>query len=293
LIDPLNKNEKEPSRQYAGPSQFTIATYNIRIDVDKAPHRWIDRRDSLIRNIRESNASIIGLQEAQPHSVSYLSAAFPQMRIIGAWRDQTKAEGCPIMFDQSLWTLLEARTYLLGGIRPKPCTTDSCTDGRTCFNKIGCDNYARVMTHMLLRSTVTDGITIDVINTHLPLKQELQEACAKQIIAFADTIQKQRPATTVFIMGDLNTNHNPMEPGTATSVFRQAKFQDSMNWVDQPTYGPMTQQSLKSNMHRLDYILYRNRDDGAMKSMDAHIRNFNVNGARPSDHELCVATFVM
>ena len=285
-----------PTSTTGGPKQFTIATYNIRIDVDKAPHRWIDRRDGVVRNIRESNASIVGLQEAQPHSVAYLTAAFPQMRIIGAWRDQSKSEGCPIMFDQSLWTLLEVKTYLLGGSKPKQCTTDSCSDGRTCFPKIGCDNHARVMTHMTLRSTaaVANGITVDVINTHFPLKQELQQACAKQIVAFADTIQNLRPLTTVLVMGDLNTNHEPNEPATAISAFREAQFQDSMNWVDEPTYGPMTHQTLKRDMHRLDYIMYRNRNNSNLKPVQSSVRHFlEVDGKRPSDHEMCVATFTM
>ena len=278
-----------PSLQSTKPLIFTVASYNLRIDVDRAPHRWQDRRAGVISNIRDSNASIIGLQEAQPYSIKDIVAALPQMRVVGAWRDDSRSEGTQVMYDQLKWKILEAKTFLMGGASPKQCNADTCGTGKTCFAQLGCAKHPRTVTHLVLESIQTHEI-VQFLNTHLPLKQDLQVACATQLVSLSEKLLRANPQSAVILTGDMNTDHVPLDPRGAIAVFKQAQFKDPLSWIDTPTYGPMTNRGLKDASHRLDYILYRS-NTSSFESIDAMVRDHLFNGYRPSDHQMCVATF--
>ena len=291
-LDAIETNVTVPEAKIDSP--IIIGTYNLRVDRDPAPHRWSDRVSHVLKNMQQSNASIFGLQEVEPRYLMDLAAKFPHMKILGAWRDESRTEGCHVMYDKNKWTLIEYKTYALGGSQARPCETATCGQGKTCFKSLGCDKHQRVMTHLALKSVErANGTIIDLLNTHMPLKQNLQVACAEQIAIFAQDVIKRRPDTIVVVTGDMNTHHDPFELNTATKVFQDAGFKDSMNWQDLPTFGPMQLfSSLKADSHKLDYVLIK--QGPLFKStglFSGSIVNFTYGpqSLRPSDHQLCIA----
>ena len=272
-----------------------VGSYNLRVDRDAAPHRWTDRVSHIIENIHSSQASVIGLQEVQPRYIQDLSSAFPTMKILGAWRDASQSEGCHIMYDTHKWRILESKTLAFGGTQPTPCVGISCGEGRTCFSQVGCAKHRRIMTHLTLESLTGDGTILDVLNTHMPLKADLQVACARQITRLADEILRERPQSTVIVTGDMNTHHHPLDAGTASKHFKDTGFKDPLDWRDPPTFGNMSLgPNLPTNIHRLDYILIKQVSEAKIKLLHGQVRNFlyNNNKYRPSDHELCLATLL-
>lgn len=73
-----------------------IISFNIRYnswnDID-GENRWANRRDAVVRMIREERPAAIGLQEALIDQLLYLDSCLPQYRRIGVGRDDGKEGG--------------------------------------------------------------------------------------------------------------------------------------------------------------------------------------------------------
>ena len=73
-----------------------IISFNIRynsfenIDGDNG---WPNRRDAVVRMVREEHPAAIGLQEALIDQLSYLDSCLPEYRRVGVGRDDGKEEG--------------------------------------------------------------------------------------------------------------------------------------------------------------------------------------------------------
>lgn len=263
---------------------FTIASYNLRINADKAPNRWEDRAASAIDNIAESGAGIVGFQEAQPQSMRDLRKGMAGFRFVGSWRDKSGSEGCPIAYETALWQKLSGGTFILGGAKqPKLCQGSTC-GGKTCFPGTGCAKHNRTLTHVRLQSRSVPTMVVDVLNVHMPLKADLQEKCAQQISRF---VQKLPGGASggAYLCGDFNSHHLPLKAKTALGDLRDHGWTDTHAWADETTFGSFARVNPKK--HRLDYIL-------ALRPMpvkSSGVRAFtNEKGKRPSDHEMVVAT---
>lgn len=76
--------------------ELKIISFNIRYnswnDID-GENRWTNRRDAVVRMIREERPAAIGLQEALIDQLQYLDSCLPQYRRIGVGRDDGKESG--------------------------------------------------------------------------------------------------------------------------------------------------------------------------------------------------------
>lgn len=76
--------------------ELKIISFNIRYnswnDID-GENRWANRRDAVVRMIREERPAAIGLQEALIDQLLYLDSCLPQYRRIGVGRDDGKEAG--------------------------------------------------------------------------------------------------------------------------------------------------------------------------------------------------------
>ena len=105
--------------------ELKIISFNIRYnswnDID-GENRWTNRRDAVVRMIREERPAAIGLQEALIDQLRYLDSCLPEYRRIGVGRDDGKVAGefMAIYYDTARLELLRADTRWLSETPHEP-----------------------------------------------------------------------------------------------------------------------------------------------------------------------------
>jgi endonuclease/exonuclease/phosphatase family metal-dependent hydrolase len=261
------------------PGLFVIMSYNIRVDVDKRPHNWKSRAHHVVANIKSIRPSVLCLQESSPQVKSHFQNSFPNWHILGDYRGRNSTEAVHILLDNNVWGQPTSNTFTLTEGGPVLCPQGACTAG-TSFNGTK-DKYPRVFTHVVATYKAS-GHNVNFVNTHLSLDDAIQEASASQLVDFIQTL-----SGPVIICGDMNSHYPPNVQGTPLSILQASgKLQDAHQLRDTPTFGSF--QSIKPDIHRLDYILFK-----GLKCQYAGVSDYRYGreGFRPSDHEAVHATF--
>jgi endonuclease/exonuclease/phosphatase family metal-dependent hydrolase len=260
-----------------------IGSYNLRIDVDPAPHDWKNRRSHVVDVLKNMNASIVGLQEVKNSMKRYLKSRFPTFEFVGAGRSRTSDESAPIMIDTSVWTIHRSDTFVMTQNQPTKCNRGVCS-AATMFRNIGVAKHPRLVTWARLKNI--SGFTVDVYNTHFPLDDAIQHECAKILVKFIENTSKEIP---VLMCGDFNNYHHPKSEVAPIAHFMKNGFmQDAHALADTPTFGSFT--SIFTDRHKLDFIFYRGLESPTCAAVDDTV--YSSERFRPSDHSAVVATFL-
>ena len=180
----------------AEPETVTAITYNIRLDTrgDVDERDWPQRRDTVTTYLRESGATIIGMQEVVHNQLEDVETALEPFDHTGVGRTDGKNEGeySPIFYDPAVWEIdpAEQGTFWLSDT---PETPGSFTWG---------NEIPRICSWARLKHR-GNGASIYVYNTHWDHRsQPSRERAAKLMV---ERIRARKHADEpVLLMGDFN-----------------------------------------------------------------------------------------
>jgi len=262
---------------------FSVLCYNIRCDVDRSPHDWQSRRRHVLVNIARHNPGIVCLQESTSQVQQYLCQHLDGSYVaVGSVRDDShRAEAAHILVDKNRWGILSQKTFVFTGNDPVVCETSACTSD-TVFGGIRA-KHVRVFTHVRLQGYRV----VNVINTHFPLDDVLQQACARQLSTYVASL-----TDPVIVVGDFNSHYAPTAPDTPLQLLMTgAGLTDTNQLVDSSTFGSFS--AVDHTVHKLDYILVKEQPGLALVNSSIVGFTYGPSRFRPSDHEALIARFVM
>lgn len=100
-----------------------VMTYNIRYDgAGDTTNGWAPRKYAVIKILKESEAGIIGVQEALFHQMRDMNEALYAFEYVGVGRDDGKKEGefAAILYDTTLFKLEKTKTFWLSKTTSRP-----------------------------------------------------------------------------------------------------------------------------------------------------------------------------
>ncbi len=261
-----------------------LVSYNIRFgSADDGPDRWELRREKVIETIRDLDADVIGLQEAEAFQVRELLAALTRYAAVGVHRDDGRlaGEGAPILYDRTRYTVGETGTFWLSGT---PDVAASNTWGAACNRTC---TWARLV-------DLGSGEAVAVFNTHWDhVSQRAREGSAglirgRAMEASRLVTAKGDHAVPVVVMGDLNAAED--NPAFA-ELLSGGGGSGGDGWLLVDTYremhpegpaGTFTGFNTESDggARKIDHVL---RGPG-LRVLDAGIDRRKIGGRYPSDH---------
>lgn len=174
--------------------ELKVISFNIRYngwgDID-GENRWANRRDAVVRMIREEQPAAMGLQEALIDQLQYLDSCLPQYRRIGVGRDDGREGGefMAVYYDTARLELTGSDTWWLSDSAEVP--------------SYGWDAACRrTVTRAAFRDR-RSGRCFDYFNTHLDhVGQTARAESARMVAALVDGHSFDKPA---IVGGDMNT----------------------------------------------------------------------------------------
>lgn len=174
--------------------ELKVISFNIRYngwgDID-GENRWANRRDAVVRMVREERPAAMGLQEALIDQLQYLDSCLPQYRRVGVGRDDGMEAGefMAIYYDTARLELTGSDTWWLSDSAEVP--------------SYGWDAACRrTVTRAAFRDR-RSGRCFDYFNTHLDhVGQTARAESARMVAALVDGHCFDKPA---IVGGDMNT----------------------------------------------------------------------------------------
>ena len=260
-----------------GSSTFTVVSYNVRIDMDRSPHRWVDRKRPVLQNILRVHPSVICLQESTDKVRRMFAARLPDFGMVTATRSAASDEAVPILYDRRQWRLKRGGTMVMTEAGPAPCVGGAC-HSKTRFGAVTA-RHPRLLTYAWLESSAGE---VCVYNTHFPLARELQDQCARQIASVLGSTE----TLPIVLTGDFNSHYDAAVGPNPIQTLLAAGLRDTLNLVPHSTFGSF--HALCDDTPRLDFILYQQLELEAAAVSDF---TYGSQRYRPSDHSLLHATF--
>ncbi len=180
--------------KHSEPRDLKVISFNIRYngwgDID-GENRWANRRDAVVRMVREEQPAALGLQEALIDQLQYLDSCLPQYRRVGVGRDDGREAGefMAIYYDTARLELTGSDTWWLSDSAEVP--------------SYGWDAACRrTVTKAAFRDR-RSGRCFDYFNTHLDhVGQTARAESARMVAALVDGHCFDKPA---IVGGDMNT----------------------------------------------------------------------------------------
>ena len=203
--DAGNGAGEEESRPKPQPKEYTdisVISFNIRVDnAADGTNVWRNRRDAVVTMIERERPMLLGLQEAQPHQITYLSEHCPDYAWYGLGRDTGKVppatdsyaaeETMAIFWRTAELELLDKGTFWLSE------TPDQVSKGWDA-------SYRRTCTWAGFRHKKS-GQTCYFFNTHLDNDGKVaREESIKLLVSRMKTINSKRRVS--FLTADFNSN---------------------------------------------------------------------------------------
>ena len=196
------EEESQPKPQPKEYTDISVISFNIRVDnAADGTNVWRNRRDAVVTMIERERPMLLGLQEAQPHQITYLSEHCPDYAWYGQGRDTGKVppatdsyaaeETMAIFWRTAELELLDKGTFWLSE------TPDQVSKGWDA-------SYRRTCTWAGFRHRKS-GQTCYFFNTHLDNDGKVaREESIKLLVSRMKTINSKRRVS--FLTADFNSN---------------------------------------------------------------------------------------
>lgn len=196
------EEESQPKPQPKEYTDISVISFNIRVDnAADGTNVWRNRRDAVVTMIERERPMLLGLQEAQPHQITYLSEHCPNYAWYGLGRDTGKVppatdsyaaeETMAIFWRTAELELLDKGTFWLSE------TPDQVSKGWDA-------SYRRTCTWAGFRHKKS-GQTCYFFNTHLDNDGKVaREESIKLLVSRMKTINSKRRVS--FLTADFNSN---------------------------------------------------------------------------------------
>ena len=251
--------------------KINIMTYNIRLDTENdGINMWDNRKEGIVSLIKEEDVDILGIQEALPDQIDYLSNQLKDYNYIGEGRNGgNSGEYSAIYFKSEKISLKEEETFWLSETPRVP--------------SIGWDAAINRIVTLGVFYIKNSKKELIVYNTHFDHIGKV--AREKSAIMILNHITKNNYLDkSLVVMGDLNANTD--EP---TIKVLSEKLEDAfkMNPL-KDSIGTFNGFDINSKLSdRIDYVFTKN-----IKIIDyRHIYKKLPNGLWPSDHLPILVTY--
>ena len=194
---------------FTGNEILTVATFNIRVDIDPAPNTWAERLPRCRALLREVDADLVGLQEPLIHQVESLICDSDYV-FIGGGRTDFRREGelsC-ILYRKSRFACAANGTF---GLSEKPEVPGYRSWG---------SGWGRIATWGLFRDRCT-GKEFVCCNTHLD--NESEEARREGIKLIVAHDREHAAGKPVILSGDFNAFPDSATYRTAAELLRDTR----------------------------------------------------------------------
>ena len=244
--------------------KINIMTYNVRLDTETdSINKWDNRKEGIVSIIKEEDIHILGIQEALPNQIEYLSQQLKNYDYIGEGRDGgSKGEYSAIYFKSDNVILEQEETFWLSETPEIPT--------------IGWDAaIKRIVTLGVFKIKNLEKKLI-VYNTHFDHVGKVAREKSASIILNHITKNNYQDKPTV-VMGDFNAN-----PDESPIKLLSEQLQDSFKVLPvKDPIGTFSGFDLCSKLlNRIDYIFTKKINIIDYKHIDKKLPS----GLWPSDH---------
>ena len=212
-----------------------IVTFNLRLDTERdGEKRFENRKNEIIRKIRDEKPDVIGFQEALPHMLSWLREQLPEYQFGGHGRSaQYDDEANPIACRKDRFAVRAMECFWLSG------------DPETAGSKFGeeCVIFPRICTMMLLHD-MQSGKDLRVLNTHLDNRGQKSRKWGLELILKKMQQWDEKSYPTV-LMGDFNCKPDAEE---------LAPLAENPDYYDAAADIPYTFHGYHTAQQKIDYI---------------------------------------
>lgn len=250
-------------------SHITVASFNIRVPVDKGDYTWQNRLPRIRKVIEQNKLDIFGIQEGLKFQIEDMIAG-TNYGYTGVGRNdfQSSGEYSAILYDKTKFELLEFGTF---GLSEKPDVPGVRSWGSAC---------PRIATWGLFRVRQT-GKKFLFYNTHLDHISKLARVNGIHLIM--DHVNKRKEVSLpVILTGDFNARPDSSVYKTATQYLKDA----AKISVTKPLGPKGTYHGFKGNVLKyIDYIFVSDH----VRVMSFKVDDTRIDGKYPSDHDPVVA----
>ena len=196
------EEESQPKPQPKEYTDISVISFNIRVDnAADGTNVWRNRRDAVVTMIERERPMLLGLQEAQPHQITYLSEHCPDYAWYGLGRDTGKVppatdsyaaeETMAVFWRTAELELLDKGTFWLSETPDQVSKGWDASYRRTCTWAGFCHKKS--------------GQTCYFFNTHLDNDGKVaREESIKLLVSRMKTINSKRRVS--FLTADFNSN---------------------------------------------------------------------------------------
>ena len=249
-------------------SNVIVASYNIRVPVDKGDNTWAKRLPRIRKVIEQNKLDIFGVQEALKYQLENLTE-WSSFGFVGGGRNdfQSKGEYSAIIYNKNKFELLEFGTFGLSEQPEKPGVKSWGTA------------YPRIATWGLFRVRAT-GKKFRFYNTHLDHISELARVNGiKLIVAHA---KKNGTGEPMILTGDFNARPDSKTYKIACGLLNDSKAKS----VTKPLGPNATYHGFAGKRQLyLDYIFVSDN----IRVLSHKVDDTRFDGKYPSDHDPVVA----
>lgn len=243
---------------------LNIMSYNIRLDVKSdGVNQWNNRKEGIVSLIEEERPDILGIQEALPNQIEYLSKQLDEYAMIGEGRDGgDNGEYSAIYYKNKKLRVLKSSTFWLSETPEKP--------------SIGWDAALNRITTFGVFKIINSNKKIVIYNSHFDHKgKKARENSAEVILNHIK--ENNFLKNSIILMGDFNAI-----PTDTPIKLLSENLEDSFNTfpIKKPL-GTFNAFDLSSKLpKRIDYIFSKNIEVLEYK----HIHKKLTTKLWPSDH---------
>lgn len=265
--------------QHANPQSdsFTIATFNIRIDIDKGENAWTNRRPRVVQVVKDGGFDLIGFQEVTRTMWSDVIGSFSPEYEFADGKDKFGPN--PIAFRPDLFERIDSGRFSLSE-RPNDykCVSWGSSGVRIC--------------QWVLLKVRSNGRLMRVFNMHPDWKSRAARTEGMRQLVVPKVRKAKASGELVVLTGDMNDMvgavlpWSPKDPKYAVGdsiLLAKSELRDSFDAVGAARIGPPLSSHGYSRKagHRLDYVFLS--DEFRVLSYRTH--DDRPGGKFPSDHD--------
>jgi endonuclease/exonuclease/phosphatase family metal-dependent hydrolase len=241
-----------------------VMSFNVRLPVESdGPNRWEARRALATKLIRDADPDVIGTQELHKPQGDYLIAQLPDYAWFGtSRRGDDSDEHMGVFYRRDRLRVLESGDFWLSDTPEVP---GSISWGHP---------LPRMVTWALFQR-IADGQRFYLFNTHLPYREEDEDARTRGVRLLISRIAALPSDVPVVVTGDFNAPPGNPTHAAATSSLHDAWTVAVRRSGPEGTFHGFTGQPDQ----RIDWVLVHGFEVLSATTLDT-----NEAGRYPSDH---------